>query len=162
MNNVLFPVRCRLDALRWETVPADLDPDRILRIEVVKGEAAIAAFGPEAVGGAIQIFTKEGAKLNAVDEADNVRFALSKTIRLVTSGLLAAKMERITPLTSWEAARRSCPTGVHSYRREGLAHGWHLDEGAGLHTAMGTMCDIRRMRFSLCEWISGDPVLEQR
>ena len=35
-----------------------LDPDAIDRIEVLKGEAAIERFGPEAEDGVIQIFTK--------------------------------------------------------------------------------------------------------
>jgi len=38
-----------------------LDPDRIERIEVLKGDAAIEMYGPEAVVGVIQIFTKDGS-----------------------------------------------------------------------------------------------------
>jgi len=39
-----------------------IHPDDIERVEVIKGEAALAAFGAGAVGGAIQIFTKNGAR----------------------------------------------------------------------------------------------------
>ena len=39
----------------------DLHPDRIDRVEVIKGEAAVELFGPEASAGVVQIFTKEGA-----------------------------------------------------------------------------------------------------
>lgn len=50
-----------VDEVRLATrgVP-DLNPDDIARIEVIKGEAAEVAFGPEAVHGVIQIYTKAG------------------------------------------------------------------------------------------------------
>jgi hypothetical protein len=52
-----------VDGLRMEgdrdAVLADIDPDEIDRVEVVKGEAAIRLFGEEAVGGVIQIFLKD-------------------------------------------------------------------------------------------------------
>ncbi|HET7276189.1 MAG TPA: TonB-dependent receptor [Longimicrobiaceae bacterium] len=40
---------------------ADLDPNDIDRIEIVKGAAATTLYGTEAAGGVIQIFTKKGA-----------------------------------------------------------------------------------------------------
>ena len=52
-----------VDGLRMEgdrdAVLADIDPDDIDRVEVVKGEAAIRLFGKEAGGGVIQIFLKD-------------------------------------------------------------------------------------------------------
>ncbi len=50
-----------VDEVRLATggVP-DLDPDDIGRIDVIKGQAAELAFGPEAVNGVIQIYTKAG------------------------------------------------------------------------------------------------------
>ena len=42
-----------------ESVLADISPDDIDRIEVVKGEAAMRLFGEEATGGVIQIFLKD-------------------------------------------------------------------------------------------------------
>jgi outer membrane receptor protein involved in Fe transport len=39
---------------------ADLVPERIDRVEVVKGSAAVALYGEEAEGGVIRIFTKKG------------------------------------------------------------------------------------------------------
>ena len=36
-------------------------PDEIERIEVVKGEAALERFGPEAAAGVVEIFLKETA-----------------------------------------------------------------------------------------------------
>ena len=39
----------------------ELSPDRIDRVEVLKGEAAEKLYGPDAANGVIQIFTKEGA-----------------------------------------------------------------------------------------------------
>jgi outer membrane receptor for ferrienterochelin and colicin len=41
-------------------IPENLDPDRIDRVEVIKGEAAVALYGPEASVGVVQIFTKDG------------------------------------------------------------------------------------------------------
>jgi outer membrane receptor for ferrienterochelin and colicin len=38
-------------------IPEGLDPDRV---EVIKGEAAVALYGPEASVGVVQIFTKDG------------------------------------------------------------------------------------------------------
>lgn len=49
-----------LDGVRLDGLPGDLDPDRIDRVEVVKGGAALATFGDEAAHGVVQIFTKEG------------------------------------------------------------------------------------------------------
>lgn len=49
-----------LDGVRleggFETVP----PETIDRVEVLKGEAALQKFGPEASAGVVQIFTKKG------------------------------------------------------------------------------------------------------
>jgi TonB-dependent SusC/RagA subfamily outer membrane receptor len=42
-----------------EGVLAELDPDDIERIEVIKGAAAAALFGEEAAAGVIQIFMKK-------------------------------------------------------------------------------------------------------
>jgi predicted methyltransferase len=51
-----------IDGERVERSAMDeLGPDRIDRVEVVKGEAAEKLFGPEASVGVIQIFTKEGS-----------------------------------------------------------------------------------------------------
>lgn len=56
-----------VDGVRVEGgIPDDLDPDRIERIEVVKGMAATRLFGAEAQHGVIQIFTKAG---EGADEA---------------------------------------------------------------------------------------------
>jgi hypothetical protein len=67
-----------VDEVRLETggIP-DLDPDEIARIDVIKGEAAEVAFGPEAVNGVIQIYTKAGnPEVVPVREesADELRF----------------------------------------------------------------------------------------
>lgn len=43
------------------SVMEELNPDQIERIEVFKGDAAIEMYGPEAVVGVIQIFTKDGS-----------------------------------------------------------------------------------------------------
>ena len=52
-----------VDGLRMEgdrdAVLADIDPDDIDRVEVLKGEAAIRLFGEEAGSGVIQIFLKD-------------------------------------------------------------------------------------------------------
>ena len=51
-----------IDGERVERSEMDeLTPDRIDRVEVIKGEAAEKLFGPEAVNGVIQIFTKDGS-----------------------------------------------------------------------------------------------------
>ena len=42
----------------------ELDPDRIDRVEVLKGQAAEGLYGPDAVGGVVQIFTKDGSGSN--------------------------------------------------------------------------------------------------
>jgi TonB-dependent SusC/RagA subfamily outer membrane receptor len=49
-----------VDNVRVQELPAGLDPDGIERIEVMKGEAAAAVFGPEAANGVVQIYTKAG------------------------------------------------------------------------------------------------------
>ena len=41
---------------------ADINPEEIERIEVLKGAAAATMFGAEASNGVIQIFTKRGTK----------------------------------------------------------------------------------------------------
>ena len=43
------------------SVMEELNPDLIERIEVLKGDAAIEMYGPEAVVGVVQIFTKDGS-----------------------------------------------------------------------------------------------------
>jgi hypothetical protein len=43
------------------SVMEELNPDQIERIEVLKGDAAIEMYGPEAVAGVVQIFTKDGS-----------------------------------------------------------------------------------------------------
>jgi hypothetical protein len=48
-----------IDEVRVEGLPADLSPDGIERIEVIKGDAATAAFGVEAANGVVQIYRKE-------------------------------------------------------------------------------------------------------
>jgi hypothetical protein len=70
-----------VDEVRVEGMPKNLDPDRIDRIEVVKGEAARYKFGPEAVDGVIQIFTKEGS-LERVEEGEGVATGAGGKFRL--------------------------------------------------------------------------------
>jgi beta-lactamase regulating signal transducer with metallopeptidase domain len=72
-----------VDEVRLATggVP-DLNPDDIARIEVIKGEAAEVAFGPEAVNGVIQIYTKAAhPEMVSIREetADDVRFGPGAT-----------------------------------------------------------------------------------
>lgn len=55
-------IALRLGEERWMPDLGDLDPASIDRIEVIKGDAARAQFGPEAANGVIQIFTKDGAE----------------------------------------------------------------------------------------------------
>jgi outer membrane receptor protein involved in Fe transport len=40
-------------------VLAQLDPNDIARIEIISGPAAVARYGPEGLGGVIQVFLKE-------------------------------------------------------------------------------------------------------
>ena len=47
-----------VDGIRIEGELSDLDPDEIERIEVIKGDAALERFGPEAASGVVQIFLK--------------------------------------------------------------------------------------------------------
>jgi TonB-dependent SusC/RagA subfamily outer membrane receptor len=50
------------NAAQVEASPlADIDPDNIERVEVIKGAAAATLYGTEAAAGVIQIFTKHGA-----------------------------------------------------------------------------------------------------
>jgi outer membrane cobalamin receptor len=42
-------------------IPEDLTPDRIDRVEVLKGEAAERMHGADAAVGVVQIFTKPGS-----------------------------------------------------------------------------------------------------
>src|SRR5690606_9491856 len=66
---------------------ADLDPDDIERVEVLKGAAAAALYGSRANNGVVQIFTKRGkAGINRVvvgtrmtrsDLENPIRFALT-------------------------------------------------------------------------------------
>ncbi|MEQ9399977.1 MAG: M56 family metallopeptidase [Longimicrobiales bacterium] len=53
--------RIFVDGRLMEGVPADLSPDAIDRVEVIKGDAGERLFGPEGRHGVIQIFTKAGA-----------------------------------------------------------------------------------------------------
>jgi len=83
-----------VDEVRLATggVP-DLNPDDIARIEVIKGQAAELAFGPEAANGVIQIYTKAGnpemvsvreettTELRFGPEADKLRLAKEKAIQ---------------------------------------------------------------------------------
>ena len=46
-----------VDGIRVDEMP-DLDPNDIDRVEIVKGSGAVAAFGPEASVGVVQIFLK--------------------------------------------------------------------------------------------------------
>jgi hypothetical protein len=56
-----------VDGEKVSGVPSDLDPDRIDRIEVIKGAAALTTFGDEGTNGVIQIFTKDRAPVAHVD-----------------------------------------------------------------------------------------------
>jgi len=49
-----------LDGVRLEGGFESIPPETIDRVEVLKGEAALTQFGPEASAGVIQIFTKKG------------------------------------------------------------------------------------------------------
>jgi hypothetical protein len=53
-----------------------IQPDHIVRVEVVKGGAAEVAFGPEGQNGVVHIFTKDApeALLHEVKEGGNIRF----------------------------------------------------------------------------------------
>lgn len=51
-----------LDGERHEGELRDFDPAEIDRVEIVKGAAAVAAFGPEAHPGVIQVFTKDAIR----------------------------------------------------------------------------------------------------
>jgi hypothetical protein len=48
-----------VDGVRVPDGIPPLDPDQVSRIEVLKGAVAVAAFGQEAGGGVIQIYTKD-------------------------------------------------------------------------------------------------------
>ncbi len=71
-------------------VPAGLDPADIDRIDVVKGEAAIRLFGPDAKDGVIQVFTK--AASGDTIRVDTMR---ADTIRADTTP--AGVLRRSTP-----------------------------------------------------------------
>jgi beta-lactamase regulating signal transducer with metallopeptidase domain len=47
--------------MRSEGVLDGLDPEGIQRVEIISGPAATTLYGPEAAGGVIQVFLKEGA-----------------------------------------------------------------------------------------------------
>jgi len=53
-------VRAATDPSSTQSPLANLDPSDIVRIEVVKGAAAVEIWGEEASGGAIHVFTKSG------------------------------------------------------------------------------------------------------
>jgi beta-lactamase regulating signal transducer with metallopeptidase domain len=101
-----------VDEVRLETrgIP-DLNPDDIARIEVIKGEAAEVAFGPEAVNGVIQIYTKAGnpGMVSAREEAANdVRFGLEpERLRLAKEKAAQEKAgnEPAGTISSFEDAR---------------------------------------------------------
>jgi hypothetical protein len=63
------PALIYIDNERVEELPADLSPDAIGRIEVIKGEAAAVTFGPDAVSGVVKVYTKAGG-LTSDTEAD--------------------------------------------------------------------------------------------
>jgi len=54
-----------VDGVRIEGALSDLDPDMIERVEVLKGDAALDVYGPEAASGVVQIYLKEPASPDA-------------------------------------------------------------------------------------------------
>lgn len=60
-------ITLRLEGERWMPDLGDIDPASIDRIEVIRGDAARARFGPEAANGVIQIYTKGGGAEGAGD-----------------------------------------------------------------------------------------------
>lgn len=84
-----------VDGVRVEGVPEDLDPGRIDRVEVLKGRAAEAIQGPEAAGGVIRIFTKEGgASGSAETPGDGVAGVLRE--RVTTPAPAAGRVGRLS------------------------------------------------------------------
>ncbi|HSM04207.1 MAG TPA: M56 family metallopeptidase [Longimicrobiales bacterium] len=51
-----------VDGRRMEGIPADLAPEEIERVEVIKGGAAVEIYGPDARDGVIRITTKGGGR----------------------------------------------------------------------------------------------------
>jgi hypothetical protein len=100
-----------VDEVRIVEGMPDVNPDDIARIEVIKDEAAEVAFGPEAVNGVIQIYTKAGnPDMVSVREetANEVRFgAEADKLRLVKEKALQEKAanEPVGTIRSMEDAR---------------------------------------------------------
>ena len=81
---------------------ADLDPNDIDHIEVVKGAAAAALYGSRANDGVVQIFTKRG-------RAGDSRFTLRQTVG-------ADKVERFVPVNAAPVNAAGAPVERHDYQ----------------------------------------------
>ncbi|HEY2064573.1 MAG TPA: TonB-dependent receptor plug domain-containing protein [Gemmatimonadaceae bacterium] len=100
---------------------ADLDPNDIERIEIVKGAAAAALYGSRANDGVVQIFTKRG-RAGALRGTARVAFGQDKVTRLVDVNAAPVNLAG-QPVTRYDYQREIFQTAPQSNVSVSLAGG---------------------------------------